>query len=350
MFRKRALLAVAPRLPHLQSTFIVNQILAHLIDRFVISLAGLTHAESADRPARSREAAEWLARPDFFTPDAPAAKLEFSGEHDFTFASPCDIGPPRNRLVHGRLFRAGSSLKDRPTVVLMHGWNDEPGYLWRQPALARRLAATGLNVAMLELPYHLHRRPGAPPELRDFISGDLAAMVAATHQALADHRALFGWLEEQGTNRIAIWGYSLGAWLAGLLACHDSRVDTAVLSTPLSDVATTMAQLPFCRPLRRSLAREPVDLSRLNLASHRPRMPLERVLLLVGEHDLFIPRPSLDELWEVWGRPERRVVAQGHLSILASRRVLRDTSDWLWSRLVRPTTELPLAPPGTSAA
>jgi hypothetical protein len=328
----------------------VNKLLAHLIDRSVISLAGLMHAESADRPARSREAAEWLARPEFFTPEAPPAKPQFSGEHDFTFASPCENGPPRNRLVHGRLFFAGSSLKGRPTVVLMHGWNDEPGYLWRQPSLARRLAATGLNVAMLELPYHLHRRPSAPPELRDFISGDVAAMVAATHQALADHRALFGWLGEQGTNRIAVWGYSLGAWLAGLLACHDPRVDTAVLSTPMSDVAATMAQLPFCRPLRRSLAREPVDLSRLNLASHRPLMPLERVLLLVGEHDLFIPRPSLDELWEVWGRPERRVVAQGHMSILASRRVVRETGDWLWSRLIRPTAErsraLPAAPTG----
>jgi pimeloyl-ACP methyl ester carboxylesterase len=175
-------------------------------------------------------------------------------------------------------------------------------------------------------------------------------MVAATHQALADHRALFGWLGEQGTNRIAVWGYSLGAWLAGLLACHDPRVDTAVLSTPMSDVATTMAQLPFCRPLRRSLAREPVDLSRLNLASHRPLIPLERVLLLVGEHDLFIPRPSLDELWDVWGRPERRVVAQGHMSILASRRVVRETNDWLWSRLIRPTAErsreLPAVPTG----
>jgi dienelactone hydrolase len=314
----------------------VNQTLAHFIDRATLSLASLMHVESADRPAHAAEAAEWLARPDFFTPEAPAAKPRFRSETDFTFASARDIGPACNRLVHGKLFRAGSRLKDRPTLVLLHGWNDELGYLFRQTALARRLSATGIHVAMLELPYHLHRRPGAPPDLRDFISGDLAAMVAATHQALADHRAFFAWLAEEGTSRIAVWGYSLGGWLAGLLACHDPAVDTAILSAPMSDVAATMAQLPFCRPVRRSLGREAVDLSPLNLTSHRPRVPVERLLLLAGEHDLFIPRASLDELRDVWGRPEFRVLPHGHISLLASGRVSRDTGEWLWRRLVRP--------------
>ena len=317
----------------------MNAFLAQLIDRGTLAFAALMHAESADRPARSVEAATWLARPDFFTPQVKAARPVFHSETDFTFASPVALGPERNRVVHGRLFRAGSSLKDRPTVVLLHGWNDELGYLFRQPAVARRLAATGLNVAMLELPYHLHRRPAAPPEVRDFISGDLAAMMAATHQALADHRALFAWLAEQGSHRVAVWGYSLGGWLAGLLACHDPAVDTAVLATPLSDIAETVQHLPFCRTVCRSLRREPLDLSPLSLTAHRPLVPKERLLLVFGEHDLFIPQPTLEMLWESWDRPERRTLPHGHMSILASRRVLRETGEWLWRRLVRAEAE-----------
>jgi len=36
---------------------------------------------------------------------------------------------------------------------------------------------------------------------------------------------LIAWLEEQGCPRIGLWGISLGAWLSGLLAREDARLD-----------------------------------------------------------------------------------------------------------------------------
>lgn len=314
----------------------MNALTARWIDHATLAFARLMHAESADRPAHGAAAAAWLARPDFLAPDVAAARPRFHSATDFTFDSPVREGPPETHCVWGRLFRAGSDLAARPAVVLLHGWNDEFGYLLRQPVLARRMAAMGLHVVMLELPYHLRRRPPAPPGPRDFISGDLGAMMTATHQALAEHRALFRFLREQGCHRIAVWGYSLGGWLAGLLCCQDAGVDTVVLGTPLSDLRATMEHLPFCRPVIRSLSREPVAaLDRLNLSAHRPQVPTDRLRLLVGEHDQFIPRATLDTLWETWGRPDRRIEAHGHMTILGSRRVLRETTEWLWSRLVR---------------
>lgn len=313
----------------------MKEFLAKAADHFTLALAELMHAESGPRPPRAAEARALLARQDFFTPDVAPAELVFSNETDFTFPSPAPASEEANRTVHGRLFRAGSSLIARPVVVLVHGWNDEVGYRWRQPEVAKKLNARGLHCVMLELPFHMHRRPEAPPAVRDFISADLAAMVGATHQALAEHRALFGFLEKAGCTRIGVWGYSLGGWLAGLLACHDPRVDSLVIGTPMSDIEATVDHVGFCRAVRQSLAREPVDLAALNLTSHRPLVPLDRLLLYVGEHDQFIPAESLEALWQAWGRPERRIEPHSHMTIQMSNRILRDTEEWLERKLIR---------------
>lgn len=313
----------------------MNEFFAKAVDYLVLALAETMHAEPGPRPPRADEARAMLERSDFFTPDVAPAELVFSSETDFHFESPVAWGTEANRVVHGKLFRAGSSLTARPVVVLVHGWNDEVGYRLRQPQIARSLNRRGLHCAMLELPFHMHRRPEAPPAIRDFISADLAAMIGATHQALAEHRALFGFLEKSGCSRIGLWGYSLGGWLAGLLACHDARVDSLVIGTPMSDIEATVGQLGFCRSVRHSLRREPVELASLNLTSHRPLVPLDRLLLCVGEYDQFIPAESLEALWHAWGRPERRIEPHGHMTILASNRILRETEEWLERKLVR---------------
>ncbi len=313
----------------------MNEHLAKAADRFTLALAELMHAESGPRPPRSVEARALLDRADFFTPEVAPADLAFRNETDFTFPSPVAANEESNRTVHGRLFRAGSSLIARPVVVLIHGWNDELGYLFRQPQIARSLIARGLHCVMLELPYHMRRRPKAPPAIRDFISGDLAAMIGATHRALAEHRALFAFLEKAGCTRIGLWGYSLGGWLAGLLSCHDARVDSLVIGTPMCDIRATVENLGFCRSVRQSLDREPLDISALNLTGHRPLVPLDRILLYVGEHDQFIPPESLEALWRAWGRPERRIEPHSHMTILAPPRILRATEDWLERKLIR---------------
>src|SRR5437764_6794844 len=70
---------------------------------------------------------------------------------------------------------------------------------------------------MFEFPYHGRGRPRGPGAIQNFISYDLLHMLEATRQALADARALMGWLAGQGSPAVGVWGISLGAWLAGLL-------------------------------------------------------------------------------------------------------------------------------------
>jgi len=273
---------------------------------------------------------ELLRRPDLFTtPVEPARDLTFQSRHAFQFTSPIEPSAPENKIVHGKFFPAGRNWQGKPSVILLHGWNGELGY-WRQfPYLAWRLNRHGLNAAMFELPYHAQRKPQSGDGIRNFISHDLVRMIEATQQALADARALLGWLKAQGSPCVGFWGISLGAWLAGLLACHEPRTAGAVLMTPVNRMDRAIRELDFCKPIRRSLDGAAISLDRLNLLYHRPLIPPEKILLVQSRYDLFAPPETVEELWHAWNHPQMWRVRHGHISILMSLPVMERTVRWI---------------------
>jgi pimeloyl-ACP methyl ester carboxylesterase len=234
-----------------------------------------------------------------------------------------------NNVVFGKLYRAGRKWQERPSVILLHGWNGELGYRWQFPWLAWRLVRSGVNAAMIELPYHNRRKPCAAGAITNFISHDLLRMVEATQQAVADTRALMGWLLGEGSPVVGLWGLSLGGWLAGLVACHDARARFAVLMTPVVRMDRAVRDLAFCEPIRRSLEGTSIRLDPLNLASHFPRTGPETILLVESQHDLFAPPETIEELWSAWRRPEIWRLKHGHISILISLPVMERTVKWI---------------------
>ena len=70
-------------------------------------------------------------------------------------------------------------------------------------------------------PYNLQRRPRQLGGARGY-SGCLQ-FAEATAQALAEIRALTGRLLGKDCPAVALWGYSQGAWYAGMAACRDVR-------------------------------------------------------------------------------------------------------------------------------
>jgi dienelactone hydrolase len=299
------------------------------LDRLAIrgAVSSVTVVEGCGNIAAAEEL---LQRPDLFTGAVePARDLNFKSEHDFQFTSPMDSPWHENHVVHGKFYRAGKDWRAKPSVILLHGWNGELGY-WRQfPYLAWRLNRRGVNAAMFELPYHAQRKPQARDAIRNFISHDLRRMIEATQQALADARALLGWLEEQGSPRVGFWGVSLGAWLAGLLACHEPRGQFAVLMTPVNRMDRAIRELAFCEPIRRSLGETELCLDPLNLLSYEPRLPPEKILLVQSRYDLFAPSETVEELWQRWGQPHMWRLRHGHISVLMSFPVMERTVRWI---------------------
>jgi dienelactone hydrolase len=306
------------------------------LDWFSIQLARLSVHSGAGAHDQVAEAEALLHDPGFFGDFVGAPDdLKFRSTREFQFTSPVCTRWGENNTVYGRLYGCADRWQDKPTVVLLHGWNAETGYRVLFPYLAWRLARFGVNAVMFELPYHSRRKPRGNGAVTNFISGDLVHVVQATQQSIADARALVAWLTAQGCPRVGLWGISLGAWLGGLLACAETRLSFAALMTPVARMDRVIADLDFCEPIRRSLDGATVRVDPLNLATHRPKLAPEDILIVASEHDLFAPVETIDELWNAWGRPELWRAQHGHISVLVSMPVMDRVIDWV-ARKSRP--------------
>ncbi len=303
---------------------------SNVLDRLAIRSACRSVRCGPADCAHVAEAESLLGHADFFSNGIEApADLTFTNSREFRFRSPVETPWAENNLVYGKLFRAGREWQHRPSVLLLHGWNGELGYRWQFPWLARRLARAGLNAAMLELPYHARRKPRAAGAITNFISHDLLRMVEATRQAIADTRALAAWLAGQAAPAVGVWGISMGAWLAGLLAGCEPRVKCTVLMSPVVEMDRAVAELAFCEPIRHSLNGRALQDRRLNPASYLPQAGPESVLIVESFYDLFAPPETIEHLWQSWRQPEIWRLPHGHISILMSLPVMERTVRWV---------------------
>jgi dienelactone hydrolase len=304
--------------------------LTQSLDRLIIRLACRGMSPPGRHPPHAEEAAELLNHPDFFCDFVEAPRdFDLSVENVFKFKSPIITPWEKNNWVHGKFFPCASDWQKFPTTILLHGWNDEMSYQFRFPRLSRQLGQQKINTAVMELPYHLQRRPRDPNAINNFISEDLWRMVEATRQSIADVRALVKWFHAQGCEKVGLWGTSLGAWLAGLIVCHEPQVGFAVLTTPVAKIHRAINELGFCEPIRRSYEKTKIDLARLDLVSHRPKISSEKILIHEAENDLFAPKEAIEEFWKAWDKPEIWRVRHGHISILMSVSVRKRTVQWI---------------------
>lgn len=139
-------------------------------------------------------------------------------------------------------------------------------------------------------------------------------MAEATAQAIAEIRALTGWLLGEGCPAVGLWGFSFGGWLAGLTACHDARLASVVLAAPRVRMNVAFPQVVFRRRIRELLQRERAAWETLNLTSARPVIPKENVLLIETMHDLFVGKEGIEDLWQAWGQPDIWRLPHGHVS------------------------------------
>ncbi len=303
------------------------------LDWFSIQLARLSVRNARSPDGQAAAAQRLLHRHDFLGDFARVpADFRFTSRRAFRFTSPVTSPSGRNNIVHGRLFPVKQDWTAQPTVILLHGWNAEMGYRTMFPYLARRMNAAGLNAAMYELPYHSRRKPRDRGAITNFLSGDLLHVVGAMHQALADARTLVAWLEEQGCEQIGVWGVSLGGWISGMLACVEPRMKFAVMLTPVVRMDRVIAELAFCRPIRRSLRAGAVRLDPLNLITYQPRLAAENILIVASEHDLFARIATIEELCQAWHQPALWRRRHGHISAMMSLPVMERTVRWVTER------------------
>ncbi len=310
----------------------MNSFLCQWIDRMVIRAAASCMPKPDGRDLHLDEAQRLLQNLDFSPDEVRPAAIEFDGPTNFRFASPRPTAHPVNNIVHGRLYRCNDRWREKPVILLLHGWNDALNHHFFFPRLARQLNQMGLSAATLQLPWHFDRRPRELGAWGNFLSADLLHTVEATVQAMAEIQAFVGWLSEQKCPFVGLWGISMGAWLAGLAVCNDSRIHSAVLTIPIARLDRLIEEMAFCETIRCALQNRRVALHNLDLVSNRPLIARENILLVEAEYDLFVDKETVEDLWRAWDKPDIWRLRHGHISILYAPGLSQRVVQWIAAR------------------
>ena len=123
------------------------------------------------------------------------------------------------------------------------------------------------------MPYHEQRLPPDMKRADYMVSPNIGRTVHATRQAVLEVRQLVTWLKEQGYERIAVVGTSIGSCVTYLAFVHDPSICTAVFNPRL---------ILFCR---RGLDRPFHSIHPLGLG--RPHFP-EGPAAMLGTHQSLV--------------------------------------------------------------
>jgi hypothetical protein len=212
----------------------------------------------------------------------------------------------------------------RPWLVCIHGFGTgTPRADFLAFHVSRLHRQLGLNLALPVLPLHGPRRdPGSPMML----SYDLALSIHGLAQAAWDVRRVIGWIRSQSDAPVGLYGVSLGAYTAALVAGLEPT-EAVIAGVPAVDIPDL-----FARHAPRALARSARNAGLLGPAADAafrvvsplalpPQVPHQARAIYAGLGDRFVPTHQPVSLWDHWDRPELRWYPGGHVGFIWSKPV-----------------------------
>ncbi|HMN13992.1 MAG TPA: hypothetical protein PKD55_16880 [Bellilinea sp.] len=235
---------------------------------------------------------------------------------------PSDISTDieQNNFVSAKITESGAFDQ---AMVIFHHWNASS----RNRQIANFFSQRGITVVEIAMPYHFERsRPGSV-HADYMLSPNLGRTIQSVRQAVLDGRKLIRWLKIEGYREISVLGMSLGSWVAGVLAAHDSAVSKASLFLTAGSLADMVWTGRATRLIRASLEPEIklTDLRRawgpLNLENYahslaRPDLGLH--VVLAKRDKVVLPELSerfLQRLKDAGARPNILELNCGHYSL-----------------------------------
>jgi dienelactone hydrolase len=261
-----------------------------------------------------------VADPDFF--DEPAGSDKGFEKVDGWIKFPSSIATDvkENDIVWAKITQSGSFDQ---ALVVFHHWNASK----RNSQIANYYSKCGITVVEIALPYHFERnRPGSMHA--DYIlSPNLGRTVQSMRQGVLDGRMLIRWLKSEGFEEISVLGMSLGSWIAGLVAAHDTTVTKASLFLAAGSFADFVWTGRASRKIRQSL--EPAihltDLRRAwgplnleNCVDRLARTDLDLQIVLAQRDTVVLPELSerfIARLERAGANPEIQKLNCGHYSL-----------------------------------
>ena len=235
--------------------------------------------------------------------------------------------PETNRAV-GRFYRNTRQPRS-PVVLISHGWAHKTlrtiEHLYVRPFLR-----AGFSVLFVAHPLHFERTPPGTYSGELVVSADVLLTVESFRQGVIDMLGAANWVRSLGHERVGLFGYSLGGYLAGLMAAVRDDWSFVVLGgagdSPVSPILDTRLgrnireDLQACGMLDRAKVGRAWKV--ISPGAFRPRVPLDRILLIAGRYDRIMLPASVRRLHKSWGKPRLDWLDRGHYGLLAANRGL----------------------------
>ena len=204
-----------------------------------------------------------------------------------------------------------------PAALLLHGYSSRKERM--ADTIGRALANRGVASLAIDLPLHGDR--DAPLQRQSLLNP--MALVRHWRLALAECTAALDCLAEHeryDASRLAIVGYSLGAYVGVAAAGRDKRVRAVVLAAA--------GDLPLGTPFERLIRTVADPLKAVRKLSGRP------LLMAHGRYDRTVRPTDVDRLFAAAGEPkEMRWWNTGHI---LPAEAIDDAAAWLAKQLLTP--------------
>lgn len=198
------------------------------------------------------------ADPAFF--DEPSGSTQGFQRHNGWLKFPSGISTDieENNVVWTKITEGGSFDQ---VLVVFHHWNATA----RNRQIAKYFSRRGITVVEVAMPYHFERRRPGSVHADYMLSPNIGRTIQSMRQAVWDGRKLIRWLRSEGYREISVLGMSLGSWVAGIIAAHDSAVSKASLFLTAGNLADMVWTGRATRSIRDSLEPE-IELADLRRA------------------------------------------------------------------------------------
>ncbi|MBZ9709538.1 dienelactone hydrolase-related enzyme [Mesorhizobium sp. ESP7-2] len=235
---------------------------------------------------------------------------------------PSDISTDieQNNVVSAKITESGSFDQ---AMVIFHHWNASA----RNRQIANFFSQRGITVVEIAMPYHFERSRPNSVHADYMLSPNLGRTIQSVRQAVLDGRKLIRWLKIEGYREISVLGMSLGSWVAGVVAAHDSAVSKASLFLTAGSLADMVWTGRATRLIRDSLEPE-IELTDLrrawgplnleNYAHSLARPDLDFHVVLAKRDKVVLPELSerfMQRLDDAGARPNILKLNCGHYSL-----------------------------------
>jgi pimeloyl-ACP methyl ester carboxylesterase len=239
-----------------------------------------------------------------------------------------------NRTVYARMWR--HSKKAKATMVALHGWTMDDPRITALAFLPGFFYQLGLDVVMVELPFHGKRLcKDAAGKRISFPAPHIARTNEGMGQAISDLRRLNNYLHANGQTQVGCIGMSLGGYIASLWASLDP-LDFCIPIVPVADLAELAWEVGANKSEFEALKAAGLTLDDLHTVfsihsplTHGCKVPINRTMIIAGVADHIVPPKHPRMLWEHWGQPEAHWLSGGHLVHLRESKAIKKIADFL---------------------